>query len=99
MNIVAIGTLASAAAGDDITKATALAVGIGLQNAPEGLAVAVALLAEAYSKQQAFLIAAATAIIEPIGGIHRHRSGFAIAAATAVGIDLRCRCNDLCDQS
>ncbi len=55
-------------AGDDIAKATALAVGIGLQNAPEGLAVAVALLAEAYSKQQAFIIAAATALVEPIGG-------------------------------
>jgi ZIP family zinc transporter len=46
----------------------ALAVGIGLQNAPEGLAVAVALLAEGYSRRAAFLVAAATALVEPVGG-------------------------------
>jgi ZIP family zinc transporter len=54
--------------GSDTTKAIALAVGIGLQNAPEGLAVAVALLAERHSKRQAFLVAAAAALVEPIGG-------------------------------
>lgn len=55
-------------AGGDITNAAALAVGIGLQNAPEGLAVAVALLAEGYSRRQSFLIAGLTAIVEPLGG-------------------------------
>ena len=55
-------------AGDDTASAMALAVGIGLQNAPEGLAVAVALVAEGYAKRPAFLVAAATAVIEPIGG-------------------------------
>jgi ZIP family zinc transporter len=55
-------------AGEDLPRATALAVGIGLQNAPEGLAVAVALLAESYSRGRAFLIAAATALVEPVGG-------------------------------
>ena len=56
-------------AGNDFANATALAVGIGLQNAPEGLAVAVALLAEGYSRRQAFLVASLTAIVEPIGGL------------------------------
>jgi ZIP family zinc transporter len=55
-------------ASSDTAAATALAVGIGLQNAPEGLAVAVALLAEGYAKGLAFLVAAATALVEPIGG-------------------------------
>jgi len=55
-------------AGGDFANATALAVGIGLQNAPEGLAVAVALLAEGYTRRQSFLIAALTAIVEPVGG-------------------------------
>ncbi|MEX0853316.1 MAG: ZIP family metal transporter [Bauldia sp.] len=55
-------------AGNDLANATALAVGIGLQNAPEGLAVAVALRAEGYSRGQAFLVAALTALVEPIGG-------------------------------
>lgn len=54
--------------GGDFANATALAVGIGLQNAPEGLAVAVALLAEGYNKWWAFLVAGLTAIVEPIGG-------------------------------
>lgn len=55
-------------AGGDHTNATALAVGIGLQNAPEGLAVAVALRAEGYPRMRAFLIAALTAAVEPVGG-------------------------------
>lgn len=55
-------------AGGETANATSLAIGIGLQNAPEGLAVAVALLSESYSRAQAFLIAALTAIVEPIGG-------------------------------
>lgn len=55
-------------AGGDAAGAITLAVGIGLQNAPEGLAVAVALLAEGYAKGPAFLVAAATAVVEPIGG-------------------------------
>jgi ZIP family zinc transporter len=62
------GAVGVSFAGGDFASATALAVGIGLQNAPEGLAVAVALLAEGYSRRQAFLIAALTAIVEPIGG-------------------------------
>ena len=55
-------------AGNDPAGAMALAVGIGLQNAPEGLAVAVALLAEGYDRRAAFLVAAATALVEPVGG-------------------------------
>ena len=46
-----------------------LAIGIGLQNAPEGLAVAVSLLGEGYSRWRAWMIAALTGMIEPIGGV------------------------------
>jgi ZIP family zinc transporter len=56
-------------AAGDVPKGLALAIGIGLQNAPEGLAVAVALVAEGNSRRRAFLIAGATALVEPIGGI------------------------------
>lgn len=55
-------------AGGDYANATALALGIGLQNAPEGLAVAVALRAEGYSRGHAFMVAALTAAVEPVGG-------------------------------
>lgn len=49
--------------------AFSLAVGIGLQNIPEGLAVAVGLLAVGYSAVKAFVVAALTGLIEPIGGL------------------------------
>jgi zinc transporter, ZIP family len=53
----------------DINSATRLAVAIGLQNMPEGLAVATALLALNYSRARAVLIATATGLVEPIGGL------------------------------
>ncbi|UWR26724.1 ZIP family metal transporter [Sulfitobacter sp. S223] len=56
-------------AGGDIGAATSLALGIGLQNAPEGLAVALALRSEGYSKIYAFLVAAATGLVEPVAGL------------------------------
>ena len=53
----------------DVDNGTALAIGIGLQNAPEGLAVAVALLGQNYSRVRAFGIAALTGLVEPVGGL------------------------------
>jgi ZIP family zinc transporter len=44
-------------------------IGIGLQNIPEGLAVAVSLLSLGYSRGRAFLYAAATGLIEVVGGV------------------------------
>lgn len=53
----------------DIANGISLAVGIGLQNLPEGLAVALPLLREKYSRFRAFLVALATGLVEPIGGL------------------------------
>lgn len=55
--------------GGDIGNGISIATGIGLQNLPEGLAVAVALLGEGYSRRNAFLIAALSGMIEPVGGL------------------------------
>lgn len=55
--------------GGDIGNGTALAIGIGLQNVPEGLAVAAALVAERYGRLPAFLVATATGMVEPVGGL------------------------------
>jgi ZIP family zinc transporter len=55
--------------GGDVANGIAVATGIGLQNAPEGLVVALALLALRYSRAQAWLIALATGLIEPVGGL------------------------------
>ena len=55
-------------AGSDMDKAMPLAIGIGLQNIPEGLAVAAALLSINYPKTQAVLVGSLTGLVEPIGG-------------------------------
>jgi ZIP family zinc transporter len=55
--------------GDDPARAAAVAVGIGLQNVPEGLAVAVSLSALSYTRWQVFAVAAATGLVEPLGGL------------------------------
>ena len=54
--------------GGDLGNAVALAIGIGIQNAPEGLAVAFSLLTIGYSRMNAFLIAGATGLFEPVMG-------------------------------
>ncbi len=48
---------------------TSLAIGIGLQNLPEGLAVAVVLLRERYPLAKALFIALLTGLVEPVGGL------------------------------
>ena len=45
------------------------AIGIGLQNMPEGLAVALPLLREGYSRRAALGIALATGLVEPLGAL------------------------------
>ncbi len=45
-----------------------VAIGIGIQNIPEGLAVAAALFSDGFSRKRAFVIATLTGLIEPVGG-------------------------------
>ncbi|MCH7905497.1 MAG: ZIP family metal transporter [Armatimonadetes bacterium] len=53
----------------DFGAGTSLAIGIGLQNLPEGLAVAFPLIALGYSRWKAVGIALATGLVEPVGGL------------------------------
>ncbi|MBM3325081.1 MAG: ZIP family metal transporter [Calditrichaeota bacterium] len=53
----------------NLSAATSLAIGIGLQNMPEGLAVAFPLIGEGYSRSKAVAIAALTGLVEPAGGL------------------------------
>jgi ZIP family zinc transporter len=55
--------------GGDIANGITLAIGIALQNIPEGLVVALALFAHKYSLKKSFLVALATGLVEPIGGL------------------------------
>jgi hypothetical protein len=54
---------------DGFKVALPLTIGIGLQDAPEGLAVAVALIGLGYACRYAFAVATLTGMIEPIGGV------------------------------
>jgi len=51
------------------TSGVPLALGIAVQNMPEGLAVALAMLSLKYPPGQAVLIALATGLVEPLGGV------------------------------
>lgn len=55
--------------GGDIANGIPLAIGIAIQNIPEGLVVALALVAVGYSSAFAVTVAAATGLLEPIGGV------------------------------
>ena len=56
-------------AADQPGAAVALAIGIGLQNIPEGLAIALPLRREGMSRWRAFYYGQLSAIIEPVAGV------------------------------
>ncbi len=70
---MAVGVvLASALQGEahlSSAAAIAMAVGIGIQNIPEGAIISMPLRAEGNSKTKSFLIGAASGIVEPLGGV------------------------------
>ena len=52
-----------------MTAAIALAIGIGLQNFPEGMAVSIPLRREGIVRGRAFFYGQASGMVEPIGGV------------------------------
>jgi len=54
--------------GGDLGSATALAIGIGLQNIPEGLAIALPLGSGGMSRGRAFFWGQLSAVVEPPAG-------------------------------
>lgn len=66
---VAFGSLALGLEGASLVSACLLAIGIGLQNFPEGAGVALPLRREGYSRKQSFLYGQASGIVEPISGV------------------------------
>ena len=54
---------------ENIGDGLARALGIGIQNMPEGLAVALSLMREKYSVRYAFIVAALTGLVEPVGAV------------------------------
>lgn len=66
---VAFGSLAYSPAGATITNSCMLALGIGLQNFPEGAAVSLPLRREGFKRNKAFLYASLSGIVEPISAV------------------------------
>lgn len=67
---VAFGSIkAATSTADAIAGAISIAVGIGLQNFPEGTAVSLPLRREGYSRKKSFFIGQGSAIVEPIAGV------------------------------
>ncbi len=66
---VTFGALAAQPTEAALTGAWMLAVGIGLQNFPEGAAVSLPLRREGWSRGRSFLVGQASGLVEPIAGI------------------------------
>jgi zinc transporter, ZIP family len=65
----AFGAAAAGIPGASLGAAIALAVGIGLQNFPEGTAVAMPLRREGMSRSRSFFYGQLSAVVEPIAGV------------------------------
>jgi ZIP family zinc transporter len=66
---VAFGSIAHNIEGATMLSAIALAIGIGMQNFPEGAAISMPLRREGYTKLKAFMYGQLSAIVEPISSI------------------------------
>ena len=67
---VAFGALRSGGYNaEDLMGAISVAVGIGLQNFPEGAAVSLPLRREGYSRKKSFLFGQASGMVEPVSGV------------------------------
>lgn len=66
---VAFGGIASGIPGMSVISAIMLAIGIGIQNFPEGAAVSLPLRNEGLSRKKCFLFGQASALVEPIAAV------------------------------
>jgi len=66
---VAFGAAAAGIEGAGVSSAIALALGIGIQNFPEGLAVSAPLRREGWPAGKAFMFGQLSGIVEPIAGL------------------------------
>jgi ZIP family zinc transporter len=66
---VAFGAVAADLPSATMGGAIALAIGIGLQNFPEGAAVALPLRREGMSRRKSFFMGQASGIVEPVAGV------------------------------
>ncbi|MCH5166628.1 MAG: ZIP family metal transporter [Erysipelotrichales bacterium] len=65
----AFGSIMYGLDGATVAAAISLAIGVGIQNFPEGAAISIPLRNAGYSRLKSFTIGALTGIVEPIGAI------------------------------
>lgn len=66
---VAFGAIAAGTPSATLAGAVALAVGIGIQNFPEGAAVSIPLRREGLSRRKSFMYGQLSGLVEPISGV------------------------------
>jgi ZIP family zinc transporter len=66
---VAFGAAAAGIPSATLAGAVALAIGIGIQNFPEGAAVSIPLRREGLSRRRSFLYGQASGMVEPVAGV------------------------------
>ena len=66
---VAFGSIALGVEGATLLSSFMLALGIGIQNFPEGASVSLPLRREKFSRKKSFLLGALSGVVEPISGI------------------------------
>lgn len=66
---VAFGAVAAGIPSANLAGAVALAIGIGIQNFPEGAAVSIPLRREGLSRFKSFMYGQASGLVEPIAGV------------------------------
>ena len=102
---VAFGSAALGIAGSSPLAASLLALGIGLQNFPEGTCVAMPLRADGHSRLKSFLIGQASGMVEPIAGVIgvmfalAMRSALPLTLAFSAGAMISVVCAELIPES
>lgn len=66
---VVFGALASGTDYGSLTAAVALAIGIGIQNLPEGAAISMPLRGEGLSRRKSFMYGQLSGVVEPVAGV------------------------------
>jgi ZIP family zinc transporter len=102
---VAFGCAAIGVEGASVHAAVLLALGIGFQNFPEGICVAMPLRRDGASRMKSFLIGQASGIVEPAAGVLgvlfalTMRSALPLALSFSAGAMIAVVCSELIPES
>jgi ZIP family zinc transporter len=93
---VAFGALAYCGESATLAAAMALALGIGIQNLPEGAAVSIPLRREGLSRWKSFFWGQFSGMVEPIGGVLGAAMALAAKPILPYTLAFACRRDGLC---